>query len=85
MCFCLITFEFEDGNQGSITHFFFFSSNMPSVREQTQPKKPTPNPDYVLDATKQNMPTRDTQAKNKKHLFSLDKPETSVIWLVHIY
>lgn len=44
---------------------------MPSVREQIQPKTLTPNPDYVLDATKQNMPTRETQAKNKKQLFFL--------------
>lgn len=58
---------------------------MPSVREHIQPKTLTPNPDYVLDAAKQNMPTRETQAKNKKQLFFLDKPETSVIWLVHIY
>lgn len=44
---------------------------MPSVHEQIQPKTLTPNPDYVLDAAKQNMPTRETQAKNKKQLFFL--------------
>lgn len=53
----------------SSTHFF--SSNMPPVCEQIQPKNPVPNPDYVSDATKQNIPTEEAQAKTKMYLFFL--------------
>lgn len=59
---------------------------MPSVYEhqKNKPENPTPNPEHVLEAIKQNIPTTETQPKNKEHLFFLDEPETSVICLVDI-
>lgn len=44
---------------------------------KTNKENPTPNPDYVLEATKQNIPTTETQPENKEHVFFLmsQKPE----------
>lgn len=70
MCFCLIPLEFEDGNQGSINHLFFLFKHAITLWTNTT-KNPTPNSDHVLDATEQNMTTKEAQPKNKKYLFFL--------------
>lgn len=78
MYFCLITFEFADHNQGNINNYSLFKTCHQFMNiTKTNKKKPTPNPDYVLEATKQNIPTTETQPENKEHVFFLmsQKPE----------